>query len=230
MPPSLSPGQLEYNQWHNRLGHLSRSQMQELVKQGKLPKCLLDCQAPVCPACLFPKQTKCPWQHKNSNGHGLRSLVDAHPGSLTFAYQMITATTGKLTYRRFCAATVFVDSYSDCTHIYLHEDLTKDSTLDSKLSCEICAHSFGVQVKGYHADNGRFADSAWNESCDKLHQNSVTAGLEPIIKMVSLNGESRIFLIPPVLHYCMLYTSGPRELQRIYGHKPCNRPVTYATK
>jgi len=79
-------------------------------------------------------------------------------------------TTGKLTNRQFRAATVFVDSFSDYTHIHLQEDLTTDSTLDSKLSYEKCAHSFGVQIQGYHADNGRFPESAWKDACDKLHQ------------------------------------------------------------
>lgn len=175
--PMTSPKQLEYQSWHHRLGHLSHSQMQDLVKQGKLPKQFLTCKAPVCPACLFAKQVKRSWRHKNSSGHHLRSLAQPFPGSLTFADQMISTTpgliaqsTGKLTNRRFRAATVFVDSYSDFTYVHLQEDLTMDSTLDSKLAYEKCALSFGVQVQGYHADNGRFADTAWKESCDKLRQ------------------------------------------------------------
>ncbi len=90
-------------------------------------------------------------------------MISSTPG-------LMAQTTGKLTNRQFRAATVFVDSFSDYTHIHLQEDLTTDSTLDSKLSYEKCAHSFGVQIQGYHADNGRFPESAWKDACDKLHQ------------------------------------------------------------
>jgi hypothetical protein len=30
--------------------------------------------------------------------------------------------------------------------------------------------TFGIMVKGYHADNGRFAEAAWRDSCQALHQ------------------------------------------------------------
>jgi hypothetical protein len=131
----------------------------------------------MCPACLFAKQTKRQWRHKGSGSHSLRNSAKGSPGSLAFADQMISSTpglipqsTGHLTKRRFRAATIFVDSFSDYTHVSLQEDLTMDSTLDAKLDFERKALTFGVQVKGYHADNGRFAEAAWKDSCHALHQ------------------------------------------------------------
>ncbi len=67
-------------------------------------------------------------------------------------------------------ATIFVDSYSDYTHINLQEDLSSDSTLDAKLVYKRRAHSFGIKVSGYHADNGRFTENAWKHSCEALQQ------------------------------------------------------------
>jgi hypothetical protein len=83
---------------------------------------------------------------------------------------LIPQSTGKLTNRRFCATTVFVDSHSDYTHVSLQEDLTMDTTLDAKLDYERHASSVGVTVKGYHANNGRFPDAVWRDSCFALKQ------------------------------------------------------------
>jgi hypothetical protein len=45
-----------------------------------------------------------------------------------------------------------------------------DSTLDAKLDYERKLSTFGVNIAGYHADNGRFADAAWKDSCQALNQ------------------------------------------------------------
>jgi hypothetical protein len=45
-----------------------------------------------------------------------------------------------------------------------------DATLDAKLDYERQLLSFGVHIKGYHADNGRFAEDAWKDSCQVLNQ------------------------------------------------------------
>jgi hypothetical protein len=50
--------QQEYVSWHNQLGHLSHAHLQKLVIQGVLAKHFAQCKPPVCPACLFAKQTK----------------------------------------------------------------------------------------------------------------------------------------------------------------------------
>jgi hypothetical protein len=176
--------QQEYISWHNRLGNLSHAHLQQLVSQGVLPKHFAQCKPPVCPACLFAKQTKWPWRHKGKQEHSLRSFAHLRPGSLTFCDQMYSSTpglvaqsTGKLMHRRFRAATIFVDSYSDYTYVHLQEDLSSDSTLDAKLAYERKAHTFGVTISGYHADNGRFAERAWRDSCEALNQNISYCGV-----------------------------------------------------
>ena len=40
-------------------------------------------------------------------------------------------------------------------------DSTLESTLESKATCEKLCDTNGVQVKHYHADNGRFVDLAF---------------------------------------------------------------------
>jgi hypothetical protein len=70
-----------------------------------------------------------------------------------------------LTNQRYRYATVFVDQFSDYTFVYLHTSITTEETLKAKKAFEIHADSFGVNVKHYHADNGRFQDIKFKEDC-----------------------------------------------------------------
>jgi len=119
------------------------SKLHELVSLGKLPIWFKQCTPPICPACLFAKQTRRKWRHKNDTSRSLQDLAVNTPGSLTFADQMVSTTTGlvpqstgKLTKCRYCATTVFVDSHSDYTHVFLQENTTMDLTFDGKLDYE----------------------------------------------------------------------------------------------
>ena len=71
--------------------------------------------------------------------------------------QLKGAPTGK----RYCAAMIFVDHYSRFSFCYLQESLTSADTLKAKHAFEQLCGTHGVQVKHYHADNGRFADNAF---------------------------------------------------------------------
>jgi hypothetical protein len=175
--PLQSTTQQDYAHWHHKLGHLPHTKLQDLVKQGKLPQRFRSCNPPICLACLFAKQTKRQWRYKGGKSHSLQDFATHHPGSLTFADQMISSTpglipqsTGHLTKCCYRAATVFVNSFSDYTHVSLQKDLSMDATLDAKLDYERQLSAFGVHVKGYHADNGRFAKDAWKDSCHILNQ------------------------------------------------------------
>jgi len=159
--------------------------LQELAKQGKLPQCFHSYSPPVCPACLFAKQTRQKWHHKGSGSHILRALAPREPGGLAFADQMVSSTpglipqsTGHLTKCQYCAATIFVDSFSDYTHVSLQEDLTMDATLDAKLDFERKLSNFGVTVSGYHADSGRFANAAWKDFGQALNQKIQFCGVD----------------------------------------------------
>jgi hypothetical protein len=50
--------QKKYISWHNRLGHMLHTCLQELVFQAFPPKYFSQCTPPVCPVSLFAKQTK----------------------------------------------------------------------------------------------------------------------------------------------------------------------------
>jgi hypothetical protein len=43
-------------------------------------------------------------------------------------------------------------------------------TMKAKIAFETQARSFGVQIQQYHADNGRFQDAAFKDSCKEKGQ------------------------------------------------------------
>jgi hypothetical protein len=71
---------------------------------------------------------------------------------------------------RYKYATVFVNLYSNYTYVYLHAKITSDETVKAKKAFELHAESFGVKIKQYHADNGRFQDIAFKIHCEQQGQ------------------------------------------------------------
>ena len=156
--------------WHYRLGHLPFDRIKLLSKLGYLPSNLQHVQNPKCAGCLFGAMTKKPWRTKGKKGRGLSHVAKA-PGQIVSVDQMESSTTGfisqlkgRLTRRRYRAATIFVDQYSKLSYVHLQEGLTSAETVEAKKSFEAFARSMGVQIKHYHADNGRFADNAFIQS------------------------------------------------------------------
>jgi ATP-dependent 26S proteasome regulatory subunit len=46
--------------WHNRLTHVSFSKLQELARQGRLPKQIATCEHPICSSCQMGKAHRPP--------------------------------------------------------------------------------------------------------------------------------------------------------------------------
>jgi hypothetical protein len=83
-------------------------------------------------------------------------LVSAQPG-------LIPQISGKLTHQRVNRSNIFVDHYSDHVYVYLMRDLTLDKTITAKHGYERYLSLLGIKSKGYHADNGRFADKGFQD-------------------------------------------------------------------
>ena len=199
----------EYLSMHYSLGHLSHTQMQLLVKQGKLPARFKDCSAPACPACIFATQHKRPWRTKGKGGH-IRRPTETKPGDGTSTDQMecsenglVQQSTGNLTRRRIVGATIFVDHVSDFTYPHLMEDLTLNATLVAKEAYERVAATYGVIVKAYHSDNGRYADTGWQDACIAMQQTFSYCG----VGQHSQNGiaEKRIRDLSDAVRACLLH-------------------------
>ena len=78
--------------------------------------------------------------------------------------------TGRLTNQCIVASAIFVDHASDLSYVYHQTSMTSEETLKSKLAFEKFAASHGVNIKHYHADNGRFKDKLFSKSIEEKEQ------------------------------------------------------------
>jgi len=74
--------------------------------------------------------------------------------------------TGRLTNQCIVASTVIVDHASDLSYVHHQTSMTSEEILKSKLAFEKFAAYHGVNIKHYHADNGRFKDKLFSKSID----------------------------------------------------------------
>jgi hypothetical protein len=172
----------EYLHWHHKLGHLSHGRMLQLINNGNLPKYLSMKKPPICVACINGKATRRPWRTKAKIN---ASRQATYPGECVLVDQLESSTAGFiglmrgaiLTNQRYRYATVFVDLFSDYTFIYMHTAITTEETIKAKKAFETHADSFGVRVRQYHADNGRFQDIKFKEDCAEQSQRITYCGV-----------------------------------------------------
>ena len=160
---ALNEEQKELLNWHYCLGHLPFSKLLRLAQYGIVPKRLSKLKVlPLCPACILGQQHKQAWQNKGQPDT-IRKVEHLKPGTLVHVDQLVSGqlgfipqVTGALTGERIVGATVFVDSYSDFRYVHLMRRLDTLETLDAKANFERLLKTYGVEVKAYRADNGRF--------------------------------------------------------------------------
>ena len=140
-----------------------------MAEHGFLPKRFLRLKKllPLCGVCLFGNSKRKPWRTKASSSC-IRKANEKYPGAATSVDQLISSqpglipqSSGNLLRDRINAATVFVDHFSNYVYVHLMRSVTGEETLEAKQAYEAHAGSFGVHIKRYRADNGRFADPSF---------------------------------------------------------------------
>ena len=167
---------------HHRFQHISFSKLQEMARQGILPKKLAHSKIPSCSACLYGKATKRAWRSKlGKKGAEKKSLK---PGEVISVDQMVSPVPGLiaqmvgfLTRQRYKYATVFVDQASRMGFVYLQKTCSAEETIEAKRAFERYAEHRGVTVRAYHADNGIFKAKKWVEECQLRKQDLTFAGV-----------------------------------------------------
>jgi hypothetical protein len=160
--------QADILRWHYRLGHLSFAKIKLLALLRILPRKLAAVKPPKCAGCLYGSMMKRPWQTKSAQNKGRLRTVQV-PGECISVDQLesplpgfVAQLKGKLTRKRYNAATVLVDHKSQLSYVHLQEGLTSKETVKAKHAFEAYAWVFGINtIRHYHADNGRFADNAF---------------------------------------------------------------------
>jgi hypothetical protein len=181
--PQLGKDQQELLYWHIHLSHLLFARLIWMAKWGLLPTRIAKCNPPLCSGCLFGRMTCKPWRTKAQPGVAPKQATQ--PGECVAIDQLDSTTPGPIgqprvgipTIQRYNVATIFIDNYSKLGFVHLQTKLTSDKTVKAKTAFESFAHSNGVKIQHYHADNGHFADKAFRESLANCHQNISFCGV-----------------------------------------------------
>jgi len=173
----------ELLRFHHRYNHIPFPKLQEMAKQGIIPKRLAKCPIPACSACMFAKATKKKWRDKSSNNKD-EATKPQRPGEVVSVDQMVSPTpglvaqlTGILTTKRYRYATVFVDQASRLSYVYLQKTATAEETIEAKKAFERYAAERNVKIHAYHADNGIFKANKWVDECKNSGQQLTFAGV-----------------------------------------------------
>jgi len=172
---TISPAS-ELLRWHHRLGHLSFLKLRILIKLGILPKRLLTVKAPMCASCKAGQMTKKPVRVKGASKQNKIKQVSS-PGECVSVDQSESRTPGFigvlkgfLTKKRYTYSTIFVDHYSGYTYVHLQTSTNSEETVKAKDAFENILGAMNVQVKHYHADNGRFCQKGFMQSIREKEQ------------------------------------------------------------
>ncbi len=108
--------QAKLMQWPLHLGHLPLPQLHVLAVRGEIPKHLAKVKPPFCTGCAFGGMTMQPSRHK---GEKKKIMQATKPGEVVSVDQLestelefFAQAKGRLTLKRYCYATVFVDHFS----------------------------------------------------------------------------------------------------------------------
>ena len=160
-------------QYHYRLGHVPFDKLKRMSNEGRLPPKLQQCRTPKCAACLYGKATKRSWRTRAKPNRIAPRTVEG-PGDCVSIDQLESSTPGLiaqlrgwLTKQRYTTATVFTDHFSDLSYVYLQRSTGSADTVQATRAFESFAKTKGVQIKHYHADNGRFAEAAFMNHCEQ---------------------------------------------------------------
>ncbi len=182
---TLTDAQRELLNIHHRLGHAPMKQIQTWAKQGQLPtasKAIRTCALPRCCDCLYAKAQKRSWRTKKAPAKIRRE--DSCPGSRVSVDQLEVTTPGlipqlkgKLMKAKFTCATIFYDEFSGKDFVFCQTSTNAAETLQAKTACEQHFSTFGVEIRAYHADNGRFQENAFKQACNDAKQELTFCGV-----------------------------------------------------
>ena len=177
--------------------------------------------------CMYGAMTKWPWCTKSQHDNQKLKQVN-EPGACVSVDQLESSTPGfipqlkgKLTKQCYHAMTVFVDHYSGLSYIHMQRQLTSEETLEAKNAFEAFAWCQYVKIWHYHADNGRFADTAFLEDVNNKGQMISFCGVNAHFQ----NGiAENVFVIYRNKQESSLYMqkcNGPQQLRSTYGQVHC---------
>ena len=166
--------------WHRRLSHRNMDFIQQLARDGILPRRLASVRnVPSCPDCKFGEQTKRAVQNR-----GTIDASDDAPGRTVSGDQMeahtpglTMMTKGRKSKKRHKVATVWIDHYSRFITAHSHCSTTSEELVNSKAKLEAFADSHNVKIKSFRTDNGAFISNDFNKALTKAKQKLTACGV-----------------------------------------------------
>ena len=126
---------------HHQFQHISFSKLQEMARQGILPRRVAQCKIPSCSACLYGKATKRAWQSKQERQSKRNQVLK--PGQVISVDQMVRPVPGLITQmmgflmkQRYKYATVFVNQATRMGFVYLQKTCSAEETVEAKRAFE----------------------------------------------------------------------------------------------
>ena len=181
----LSDLEQEFLLIHHKMKHLPEKYLHRMAQNGLIPKKFAKVNLPPCAACIFGKQSKRPWRAKGLHKRSVRKKEHIHPGDGTSVDQLESRHPGMVpqakgfhrTKAKYVGASVFVDHATGFTYVHLIKDFTGEENMDAKNAYESKAAEFGVRVKSYHGDNGRFSETLWLSDVAEKNQQVTFCGV-----------------------------------------------------
>ena len=166
--------QAELLWWHHQLGHCSFKTLKALAKRSEVPKPLAKVQLPKCTECLF--RVLGPKGMVNKRGKQQAHQVTTAHTSASLSIKWSACKSDSLPNQKsglHANDTRQPPFLSTISHACNMSTSTRSSNQKRQLrqwALEKFETQQGVQVKQYHADNGRFAHSAFIYHCKSNHQ------------------------------------------------------------
>jgi hypothetical protein len=186
-PSILSPAQQTLKHWHERLGHELYSNVRQMSTDGVIPALPADsmtCLLPVCVACLHGKATRTPWRTSKRGGNIRDNNRDHQPGGRVHVDHMecsqpglIGQTSGILMNDSYNCATIFCDGQTGKGYVHLQSSTDAKQTMNAKIEFERLCERYGVRVRSYHSDNGRFAERTFVTAVKNAGQDITHCGV-----------------------------------------------------
>ena len=184
---NLTTSQEELLLWYFRLRHIGFQHVQWLIRTGCLKvqvnsKAVANCERPKCSAYKFVKghlrSNKVNTINKNTIKEQDLKKEHIMPGNMVSAYHYILRDPGSIYHKKwkpypsdiFSGVCVFIDHASGYVSIKHQVDINATETVKEKPTFNSEAKSQGVEIKGYHTDNGIFNASYFIEELFKKQQ------------------------------------------------------------
>lgn len=168
--------------YHHIFHHMPFAKLQQMAKDGIIPKRLADTPIPTCAACMFARAKRKVWRSKSSKEAALPPVY--RPGDRVSVDQLtssppglVAQMTGFRTSKRYKYAIVFVDQASKFSYIYLQKTQSAEETVQGTIAFEQFSRNHGITIQSYHGDNGIFKANKLVGHCALNTQGLTYAGV-----------------------------------------------------